>query len=309
MSVTLALGSFVVGGIVGLTGMGGGALMTPMLVLLFGIQPLAAVSSDLVASVFMKPFGGLVHLRRKTVNLQLVKWLVIGSTPAAFAGALLVRLFGHGDQVQQGVRIALGVALLLAASGIAAKAYSALRERQQRGKAAPRPEIAVRPVPTLLIGVVGGLVVGLTSVGSGSLIIVALLVLYPSLKAGQLVGTDLVQAVPLVIAAAAGHVLFGDFEFSVTASLLVGAIPGVILGALGSSWLPGGIVRRLLIIVLSISGLRMLGAGNIVLACAIVALLLAATVGWMLVRRVHGLPATARTERQRRARVSADDRR
>ncbi|MBO0826581.1 MAG: sulfite exporter TauE/SafE family protein [Streptosporangiales bacterium] len=290
----MTTGSFLVGLVVGLTGMGGGALMTPMLVLFFGVQPLAAVSSDLVASVFMKPFGGLVHLKRRTVHLGLVKWLCVGSVPAAFAGALLIKLFGHGEQVQRGVQIALGVALLVAAAGIAAKAYTSLRESRRSGDAPPdaRPVgVVVRPVPTAAIGAVGGLVVGLTSVGSGSLIIVALLLLYPTLRANRLVGTDLVQAVPLVVAAALGHVLFGDFQFAVTASVLVGSIPGVLLGALGSSRLPGGVIRRALVVVLVASALKMLGAGNVTLVVALVAAALAAIVGWTAVRRAHGLPA------------------
>lgn len=302
MNVTMALGSFVVGTVVGLTGMGGGALMTPMLVLFFGVQPLAAVSSDLVASVFMKPFGGFVHLRRKTVHLGLVKWLCVGSIPAAFAGALLIKTFGHGEAVERGVQIALGAALLLAATGIGAKAYTSLRERKRNdGSASKVPSsVTVRPAATVAVGVIGGLVVGMTSVGSGSLIIVALLALYPALRANQLVGTDLVQAVPLVIAAAVGHVLFGDFQFGVTASVLVGAIPGVLLGALGSSRLPGGIVRRALILVLTASGLKMLGAPNLVVVGGTVLAALGTTVGWMLLRRSHGMPATARKERRRR---------
>ncbi|HEX6447019.1 MAG TPA: sulfite exporter TauE/SafE family protein [Streptosporangiales bacterium] len=299
MNTAMAVGSFVVGLVVGLTGMGGGALMTPMLVLFFGVQPLAAVSSDLVASVFMKPFGGLVHLRRRTVDLRLVKWLCVGSVPSAFAGALLIKLFGHGEQVQHGVQIALGVALLIAAAGIAAKAYTSLREsRSGRPRETSQP-IVVRPLPTVAVGVVGGLVVGLTSVGSGSLIIVALLALYPTLRAGRLVGTDLVQAVPLVIAAALGHVLFGDFQFAVTASVLVGAIPGVLLGALGSSRLPGGVIRRVLVVVLVASALKMLGAGNVALLVAVPAVALAVTLGWMAIRRGHGLPALPRRARPR----------
>src|SRR5699024_12156959 len=114
MDVALLGGAFGVGIVVGLTGMGGGALMTPMLVLFFGVPPLAAVSSDLVASSFMKPVGAFVHHRQGTVNLGLVKWLVVGSVPAAFCGVLLARALGHGEQVQTVIRVALGVALLVA---------------------------------------------------------------------------------------------------------------------------------------------------------------------------------------------------
>ena len=113
MDLTLALAGLGVGIIVGLTGMGGGALMTPVLVLFFGIQPLAAVSSDLVASAVMKPVGSVVHLRRGTVHLKLVAWLCVGSVPAAFAGVLLARALGDGEQVQNAIRVALGIALLL----------------------------------------------------------------------------------------------------------------------------------------------------------------------------------------------------
>src|SRR6266545_6925129 len=114
---TLMLGALVVGIVVGLTGMGGGALMTPMLVLFFGVSPLAAVSSDLVASAVMKPVGSAVHLRNGTVRLDLVRWLCVGSVPAAFAGVLVARSLGRGEGVENLIQKALGVALLVAATG------------------------------------------------------------------------------------------------------------------------------------------------------------------------------------------------
>jgi uncharacterized membrane protein YfcA len=199
----VALAGLVVGFTVGLTGMGGGAIMTPILVLFFKIQPLAAVSSDLVAAVVMKPIGGAVHLRRGTVNRPLVGWLALGSVPSAFAGVLILRQLGDGAQVQERVKWALGSALLLAVCTMVARAFLDVRRRAatQRGlRPAGRSTEAlrIRPLPTVAIGALGGLVVGMTSVGSGSLIIVMLLLLYPSLKASSLVGTDLVQAVPLV---------------------------------------------------------------------------------------------------------------
>src|SRR3954454_5151410 len=115
MDFTLALAGLGVGIVVGLTGMGGGALMTPILVLVFGVPPVAAVSSDLAASAVMKPFGGFVHARRGTVNWAMVRWLCVGSVPSAFLGVLLLRLIGDDDSVQQKIRVALGVALVLAA--------------------------------------------------------------------------------------------------------------------------------------------------------------------------------------------------
>jgi uncharacterized membrane protein YfcA len=297
----LALASFGIGIVVGLTGMGGGALMTPVLVLFFNVLPLTAVSSDLVASAVMKPVGSIVHLRRGTVHLGLVKWLCIGSIPGAFSGVLIARSLGRGQQVQDVIRTSLGVALLLAALGLTVRAYVRLveRARQRDGRAAPlpqgRPSIDVRPLPTIVLGAVGGLVVGLTSVGSGSLIIIALMALYPSLKASELVGTDLVQAVPLVASAALGHILFGDFRLELTASLLVGCIPGVWVGAHLSARAPGGVVRRALAFVLLASALKLLNVSNRDTGILLALVVVFAPVLWMLVRRRHGFPALAST--------------
>jgi uncharacterized membrane protein YfcA len=262
MDPVLALAGFGVGVVVGLTGMGGGALMTPILVLAFGVPPLAAVSSDLAASAVMKPFGGFVHARRGTVNWSLVRWLCLGSVPAAFLGVLLTRLLGQAHEVQKAVQLALAVALVLAAVGLVVKAYVGSRRA-----AAGRPEtsarsIVVRPLPTALLGAAGGLVVGLTSVGSGSLIIVVLLALYPSLRANDLVGTDLVQAIPMVAAAALGHAFFGDLRLDLAAAVLIGSVPGVILGSRLSSRAPGGFVRAALIVVLLASALKLFGVAN-----------------------------------------------
>ncbi|MEV8505904.1 sulfite exporter TauE/SafE family protein [Actinoplanes sp. NPDC051475] len=278
MDLTLALAGLGVGIVVGLTGMGGGALMTPILVLVFGIPPVAAVSSDLAASAVMKPFGGWVHARRGTVNWKLVGWLCAGSVPSAFCGVLLLRLLGDDETVQHTIKISLGVALLLAAAGLLLKAWVG-RRQQGDGPAVP---ITVRPLPTLLIGVGGGLIVGLTSVGSGSLIIVALLALYPKLRANDLVGTDLVQAIPLVLSAALGHAFFGDLKLDLAAAVLLGSIPGVLIGARISSRAPGGIVRTALVVVLLASSLKLLDVPTatvgIVTGAAVVAALAVAAV-------------------------------
>lgn len=269
----LILGSFLVAIVVGLTGMGGGALMTPMMMLFFNVPPLAAVSSDLVASAVMKPVGSFVHLRHGTVNLRLVGWLCAGSVPTAFCGVFLARAWAVGD----GVKYALGVALLLAVAGLAAKTLMG-----DRGGAAGAGEIRLRPIPTLLVGMVGGLIVGVSSVGSGSLIIVALMALYPALKANQLVGTDLVQAVPLVVSAALGHLLFGDFKMDLTLSLLIGSIPGVYLGARISSRAPGGLIRAMLAIVLLASALKLLNVPNLATVAALAVATAVIVVGWRL---------------------------
>jgi uncharacterized membrane protein YfcA len=254
MDPLLAFAGLGVGVVVGLTGMGGGALMTPILVLFFGVPPLAAVSSDLAASAVMKPFGGFVHARRGTVNWDLVRWLCLGSVPSAFLGVLLMRAIGDGEQVQDVVRVALGVALLMAVAGLLVKAYRRNRPGDGDGEAAP---IRVRVVPTVLLGALGGLVVGMTSVGSGSLIIVILLALYPALRPSDLVGTDLVQAIPLVVAAALGHAFFGDLKLDLAAAVLVGSIPGVLIGARLSSRAPAGVVRAALVVVLIASALKL----------------------------------------------------
>jgi uncharacterized protein len=255
--VTLA-GAFV-GFVVGLTGMGGGALMTPLLVLLFGIQPLAAVSSDIVASMVMKPIGGGVHWKRGTVNRGLVKWLVLGSVPSAFLGVLLLKeVGGVGPELQSRIKVALGMALLVVSVGLVVRPLLARRKRPGESLL----PLVVKPFPTVLIGIVGGLVVGITSVGSGSLMIILLLMLYPQLKLSELVGTDLVQAVPLVTSAAIGHLLFGNFQLALTGSILIGSIPGVFLGARFSSRAPDHVIRPALIVVLGVSALKLLGVSN-----------------------------------------------
>jgi uncharacterized protein len=313
MNWALTAAGFGVGIIVGLTGMGGGALMTPVLMIFFNIPPLAAVSSDLVASAIMKPIGSLVHIRHGRVNWQLVRWLCVGSVPAAFCGVLLERAVG-GPGINDVVQIALGIALLLAVAGLVARAFVQMREHagKQRGGViatdATAKTLVVRPLPTALLGAVGGLVVGMTSVGSGSLIIVALLMLYPTLKAGNLVGTDLVQAVPLVAAAALGHLIFGDFQFSVTTALVIGSVPGVFIGAQISARVQSGFVRRALAVVLLTSSLKLLHANPTQLIIGIVAAVVLGPIVWAWIRRRNGLPALSRSERvpAQRAEPAAD---
>ncbi len=302
MDWTLALGALVVGVVVGLTGMGGGALMTPMLVLFFGVSPLAAVSSDLVASAVMKPVGSFVHLRNGTVRMDLVRWLCVGSVPSAFAGVLIAKSLGHGSGVDDLVQKALGVALIIAATGLFLRAYLRLAERARHrdgsrdADPAGPPSVDVRPLPTMLVGAVGGLVVGMTSVGSGSLIIIALMGLYPTLRASELVGTDLVQAVPLVASAAVGHLLFGDFQLGITSALLVGSIPGAYIGAQLSTRLPGALIRRVLAFVLLASALKLLGVSTSLTAVLLIVVAVLAGPAWMLLRRQHGFPAWPRRE-------------
>ena len=275
----IVLGSAVVGLLVGMTGAGGGALMTPMLILLFGVTPSKAISSDLVAAVLMRPLGAGVHMRARTVNFGLVRWLVVGSVPAAFLGAYI----GNKTSVMTEVETALGAALLVGAGAMALRFV--LDRRAGRGRTMGVHEVLARPLATIAVGVVGGLIVGMTSVGSGSLMIVLLLFLYPAIGAGALVGTDLTQAVPLTLAAALGQLAFGHVEFGVTASLVIGSVPAVVVGSLLSSSVPDRYVRPAIAFVIFASGLKYVGLGTTALGWTLCGVLLAGAIGWLFVAR------------------------
>ncbi len=281
--------SFMVGIVVGLTGMGGGALMTPALIFL-GINPSVAVTNDLVAAAINRPVGAAVHFRRGSPNLKLVMWLVIGSVPTAFAGAFIVKAIGATDEQEQFVKYAIGVALVFTALTYGIRMYLQLRY-VTAGNVMSEDEPAVRPVPTLLVGIFGGLLVGVTSVGSGSLIMVALLLLYPTLSAVKLVGTDLLQAVPLVISAAISHVLVDGVQWAVLIPLIVGGTPGTYLGARMASWVSQSVTRRGIVIVLSLTGITMLGASPTAVGITGAAMLLLGPLFWGFVRQTRGLPA------------------
>ncbi len=283
LSLYVVLGSAVVGLLVGLTGAGGGALMTPMLILLFSVKPAAAISSDLVAAVVMRPVGAAVHLHKGTVNLRLVGLMSLGSVPMAFLGALILREMGNSSADQKNVEIALGSALVLGAAAMVLRYILDRRSGLPRtGKIA---EVAIRPVPTVLIGMIGGLIVGITSVGAGSLMIILLLFTYPLLSAGQLVGTDLTQAVPLTAAAALGALAFGHVEFGLTALIIVGSVPAVLIGSLLSSRAPDRYVRPVITFVILASGLKYVGVSTYPLAWTMGAVLLVAAGYWLLTRQ------------------------
>jgi uncharacterized protein len=279
----IVLGSAVVGFLVGMTGAGGGALMTPMLILLFGVTPSTAISSDLVAAVVMRPIGATVHLRRGTVNLRLVGWMVLGSVPMAFLGAYLLHELGHAKEAQTKIEVALGAALLV---GAGAMVLRYILDRRSGGtRTAGIDEIRPRPARTVAIGMIGGLIVGMTSVGSGSLMIILLLFLYPTLSANRLVGTDLTQAVPLTAAAALGAIAFGHVEFGVTASLIIGSVPAVFVGSLLSSSVPDRYVRPAITFVIFASGLKYVGVDTTALGWILCAVLLAVASLWLVTAR------------------------
>jgi uncharacterized membrane protein YfcA len=276
----IVLGSAVVGFLVGMTGAGGGALMTPMLILLFSVKPSTAISSDLVAAVVMRPFGAAVHLQRRTVNLRLVGWMVVGSVPMAFLGAYLLHLMGQSKMAQANVEHALGAALLIGTAAMTLRYFLDGRSGQRRTGGVH--EIVVKPLPSIAIGMLGGIVVGLTSVGSGSLIIVLLLFVYPTLGANQLVGTDLTQAVPLTGAAALGALAFGHVEFSVTAPIIVGSVPAVLVGSFLSSRAPDRLLRPVITFVIFASGLKYAGMSTTDLGWVLCGTAACVAAGWTL---------------------------
>lgn len=306
VSLHIVIAGLIVGLLVGMTGAGGGALMTPILILLFGVTPSTAVSSDIVASAIMKPFGGAVHYRRGTVHTGLVGWLCAGSVPAAFAGVFIDRSLGSGKAMQQNIEYAMGAAIFLAA---AAMIFRLLMESSGRWRPTPEgeaePQIAVRRVLTVAIGAFGGLLVGITSVGSGSLMIVMLMMAYPAMSMRRLVGTDIVQSIPLVGSAAIGHALFGGFAFGLTASIVVGSVPGVLAGSWLSSRASNILLRPILAFVLMASALKLLGMGATTLAITMGIVALAGLPLWAFIDGYARPPAAWRAAGCRRRRTLA----
>jgi uncharacterized protein len=244
------LSGFGVGVIVGLTGIGGGALMTPVLVLFFGVAPHTAVGTDLLFASITKVFGVLVHGRRGTVDWQVVGRLAAGSLPAALATVVFLAHYGTSDARNEVILTGVGIALVLTATGLLFR-----RRLQEVGKAlrsrAPGRFKRAQPSLTALAGAIVGCLVALTSVGAGALGTVALVYLYPfRLKAATLVGTDLAHAIPLALVAGAGHLMLGHTDFGLLANLLLGSIPGVLLGSSLSTRAPEALIRNAMAAVL-----------------------------------------------------------
>jgi hypothetical protein len=261
----LSLGGLVAGLMVGLTGMGGAALVTPMLVLLFGVSPAAAVSSDVVASAIMKPVGASVHIRARTVHWGLVAWLSAGSIPGVILGTIIFARVLDTDEASETIRTWIGYVLLIALAAMVAKIWVGRRASGLRAELTTvGTEMPVKSLPTLLLGLAVGVLVGMTSVGSGSLIVTTLLLLYPLLRPSILVGTDLTQAVPMLIAGAIAHAGFGEISIAIVVSLLIGQIPGVWIGARMSSRYDGHALRWLLMVVLAATALRLLGVSSLI---------------------------------------------
>ena len=224
----LPISGFVVGMLVGLTGMGGGVLMTPLLLLVFGLPPSLAVGTDLTYATFTKLVGALQHWRQKTVDLQIVVRLALGSLPAALISVRLLAIITqrYDHLVEIWLSRAIGATLILAAMLIL---YRLLFPEARTLESAQgyRPERSWR---LIAIGALGGGLVGLTSVGSGSLIL-ALLVFFVPLAPARLIGTDISHAVLLVATAALAHFALGNVDFGIAGLLLLGSIPGVLIGS------------------------------------------------------------------------------
>jgi len=228
----------------------------------------------------MRPVGSLVHMRKGTVNFRLVGLMCLGSVPMAFVGAYILHVLGDGDAQQRNVETALGAALLAGTAAMVLRSWLDRRSGQQRTGLVGH--VPVKPVPTILIGLVGGLVVGMTSVGSGSLMIVLLLFTYPAISAGQLVGTDLTQAVPLTAAAALGALAFGHVQFGLTTAVIVGSVPAVLIGSLLSSRAPDRYIRPVITFVIFASGLKYAGLGTTALGWTLALVLLGLGAYWLV---------------------------
>jgi len=247
-----AASGFGVGAIVGLTGVGGGSLMTPLLVLLFGIHPATAVGTDLLQAALTKAGGTYVHASEGRVDWRITGLLAAGSIPTAVATLLGLEYFTGGLGNSKVITATLGVALLLTATALA------LRTHLRRFSRTHSPETRRHPAFTIATGVALGFLVSVSSVGAGALGVTALFFLYPHLKAGRIVGSDLAHAVPLTLVAGLGHWLFGSVNWPLLLSLLAGSLPGIYLGSRFAGRIPEGILRGVLAAMLLLVGARML---------------------------------------------------
>ncbi len=250
-----ALSGLAVGLLVGLTGVGGGSLMTPLLVLVFGIHPSSAVGTDLLYAAATKTVGTAVHGSRGTVDWGVVWRLSAGSVPAtAITLLVLWRLGSHGDAKHGVITTTLGVALILTAVAIVLRKQilAAFARRSQAW--GPRTVTWL----TILLGAVLGVLVSVSSVGAGAIGMTVLLVLYPALPVSKLVGSDIAHAVPLTLLAGLGHWAMGRVDFALLTSLLVGSIPGIIVGSVLASRAPDKVLRPILASTLAIVGGRLI---------------------------------------------------
>jgi uncharacterized membrane protein YfcA len=250
-----SLSGFGVGLLVGLTGVGGGSLMTPLLILLFGIHPGRAIGTDLLFAAATKSVGTGVHGLRETVDWRVVGRLAAGSIPATVATvAVLARLGAPTPVLEHLMSIILGIALLVTAASTLLRARIATFAARRLG--APRPEWVA--VLTVAMGALLGVVVSLSSVGAGAIGVTALVVLYPRLPTARIVGSDIAHAVPLTLIAGVGHWYLGAVDVPLLLSLLLGSMPGIILGSLLATRAPELVLRPVLAGTLVLVGSRLL---------------------------------------------------
>jgi uncharacterized protein len=280
MTWQFALAGLLVGTLVGMTGMGGGSLMTPILMLVFGFDPKTAVGTDILHGAVFKSFGAMRHRQLGTVHARLALWMLIGSAPMSLVGVQLASSFGDGAEETM-TRI-VGAALILGGLGFALKTF--LHDR----RVSDLPFLLSRRdrIVAVALGAAGGFVVGLTSVGSGTFFGLVMLLVYP-LTAQKIVGSDLAHASALLWVAGASHLLHGNVDLHAMAWLLVGSVPGVLLGSNLSIKIPEGVLRLGFAVVLVLSGTKILDLpfGDLIVACGAGAVLLACTV-WAVRRYV-----------------------
>jgi hypothetical protein len=254
MDWKLSLAGLLIGLLVGMTGMGGGSLMTPLLVLLFGFKPTVAIGTDIVHGAIFKAFGGVQHRRLGHVHARLTAWMLIGSAPFSILGVGLAWWLKkeYGDGYEDTAKTILGVALVLCGIGFLVKSYL-------HSEHADRPFI-LRNRDRLIavsLGVVGGFVVGLTSVGSGTIFGLVMLLAFP-LTAAKIVGTDIFHAAILLMVAGAGHLVAGNVDLAATGLLLIGSVPGVLLGGHVTVKLPDRALRVALAATLTLAGVKLI---------------------------------------------------
>lgn len=248
---------FAVGVIVGITGVGGGSLMTPLLVLFFGVSPATAVGTDLLYASLTKTVGGWVHGRNGTVDWKVVGLLSLGSFPAALVTIALLKYLALDEKTLRSlVTNVLSVALLATATALLLKDWIKKLARRKDGTVY---ELHHRYLPgaTIVTGVIVGALVTISSIGAGVLGTVALLFLYPRMSAVKVVGTDIVHAVPLTAVAGMGHMALGTVDLVLLASLLIGSLPGIYIGSHLSAKVPEKVLRPVLAIMLLIIGIKM----------------------------------------------------
>jgi uncharacterized membrane protein YfcA len=248
---------FLVGLIVGVTGVGGGSLMTPLLVLFFGVSPATAVGTDLLYASLTKTVGGWVHSRNGTVEWKIVGLLALGSLPAALLTIALLKYLALDEKTLRGVVTSLlSVALLLTATALLFKDWIMQLARRNDGTVY---ELHHRylPAATIATGFVVGALVTVSSIGAGVLGTVALLFLYPRLSAVKVVGTDIAHAVPLTAIAGMGHMALGTVDFVLLGSLLLGSLPGIFIGSHLSAKVPEKVLRPILAVMLLVIGTRL----------------------------------------------------